>query len=529
MTERGARHVPVTVVQLLVLLSAPVLAGLCLVVNKRFYHDDTYIMLRYSMNWLNGDGITWNPGERVEGYSSFLHLCASTLATLLGVEHVLAPRVVNLISVALLVLLLSWYLLRHERPSGDPAPRLVAAACLALACSSFPLYVWALGGLDAPFYALLLTAALVVFAVTLDRPDEPARLAIPSVLFGLAYLARPETVLFVGVSGLWLCAGRSTRRLRHLAAFTLPVALFVVSHLTWRWLYYRDLLPNTFYVKATGLPGIRLDSGLSYLRDFFLAPPYVLPVLLAALVAAIVMKRASRRALYYSSSFAIFLAYMIWAGGDHMLAFRFWVPVIPLLFLALYHLAAPLVAGRKWTVVAALAIALVAPSVLQLRVPKLNPRCVDPAAFFGRLAGEHIATHWPEGSVVALNTAGSTPYFAPRNVYVDMLGLNNRHIGRRTVGEPRLRWQETPGHGKGDGDYVLAREPDYIIVGPAFGTDVGYPWFLSDLEIVENPDFHRGYVEQVEVFDLRHVEHLAQCYPWVVDGFDRFTWYERRP
>ena len=52
-------------------LTSVILAGAwCLLINAEFFHDDTYIALRYVRNWLGGEGLTWNPGERVEGYSS---------------------------------------------------------------------------------------------------------------------------------------------------------------------------------------------------------------------------------------------------------------------------------------------------------------------------------------------------------------------------------------------------------------------------------------------------------------------------
>jgi hypothetical protein len=40
----------------------------------RFYNDDAYISLHYVQNLLAGNGLTWNPGERVEGYSNFLFI-----------------------------------------------------------------------------------------------------------------------------------------------------------------------------------------------------------------------------------------------------------------------------------------------------------------------------------------------------------------------------------------------------------------------------------------------------------------------
>jgi hypothetical protein len=55
-----------------------------------------------------------------------------------------------------------------------------------------------------------------------------------------------------------------------------------------------------------------------------------------------------------------------------------------------------------------------------------------------------------------------------------------------------------PGHAKGDGAYVLARRPDFVIVGPAEGIDARPAddegaFFLTDLELMENAEFARCY------------------------------------
>jgi len=92
------------------------------------------------------------------------------------------------------------------------------------------------------------------------------------------------------------------------------------------------------------------------------------------------------------------------------------------------------------------------------------------------------------------------------------LGLNDIHIAKRKTDTIRLRWQMIPGHMKGDGKYVLSRKPDYIIVGPARGTTINRPWFLSDLEMLEDPRFHQSY-------QVRQIP-LSNCL---------FIYYERVP
>jgi hypothetical protein len=398
-----------------------------------------------------------------------------------------------------------------------------------LAAGSFTLYVWALGGLESPVYALLLAVSLATFGEASERPERGKGLVVASILFGLAYLARPETGLFVGVSFLWLLAFRSSRKARPLASFLLPFFFVVCLHVLWRYSYYGDLLPNTFYVKAEGMHAIRLKSGLQYLWNFLIAPPFLVPLVLLAGGVAIFTRSLGRRAVYFFGCFLVFTAYVGWVGGDHMPAFRFFAPAAPLGALTFYWLTRPALARAKSIIASSLLGALVLlASSFQPITKDLNPRQVDPAALFGRLVGEYIAQNWKPGALVALHTAGSTPFYSPDMTYIDMLGLNDKHIARRRVETAQTWWQRQPGHSKGDGAYVLSREPDYIIVGPAMGTYIDHPWFLSDLEMGRNPEFFAKYQLRQEVFDLRRFFFdINVHYSGLRAPFEPFTWYER--
>ena len=130
-----------------------------------------------------------------------------------------------------------------------------------------------------------------------------------------------------------------------------------------------------------------------------------------------------------------------------------------------------------------------------------NTRHADRAAVDGRDVGIWLEANEPE-SLIAVNTAGSTPYFAASHHFIDMLGLNDATIARRDVSgiKPTTQWQELPGHGKGDGDYVLSRNPDLIILGPALGVSMADPWFLTDVELAVSPTFKELYEEDIIQF-----------------------------
>ncbi|MFQ5945318.1 MAG: hypothetical protein ACE5NC_03625, partial [Anaerolineae bacterium] len=63
-----------------------------LILHQAFYFvalggdavDDAYISFRYARNWVEGEGLVFNPGERVEGYTNFLWTVALAPAIALG-------------------------------------------------------------------------------------------------------------------------------------------------------------------------------------------------------------------------------------------------------------------------------------------------------------------------------------------------------------------------------------------------------------------------------------------------------------
>jgi hypothetical protein len=151
----------------------------------------------------------------------------------------------------------------------------------------------------------------------------------------------------------------------------------------------------------------------------------------------------------------------------------------------------------------------------------------DAAAFIGTIIGRHLQSTQPAGVLIALNTAGSTPYFAADLNFVDMLGLNDAHIARRSITRFQAPLQHMPGHSKGDGAYVLLRQPDIVITGPAEGWPVARALFLSDLELEQNPAFGDAYRLRRTEIDTREIPGFEQ-YRATRGGTLVFQYYERR-
>jgi len=513
-----------TVVAAAVLAAAVVLFLVLVVLHRHFLHDDALIALRYARNLLDGNGLAWNPGERVEGYTNFLFVLLASGLGALGLDLIVAVRAVNFAALACLALVFA-LVLRSDRRADEP---IAATIALALTLANAPLVAWAFGGLEGPLLAALVAAG--VAATQAQFRDGPqARLAAAGGLaFGLAVLTRPDAALFLGCAAgaLILGAARSERRRAawSAAAMLSAAALVVLPQELWRLTYYGDWLPNTFYTKVTGLGGEALRGGVFYVLIYLVRPPFTLLLALAALVLALRDRERRREATYLAASVAVYLAYIVSVGGDHMPGSRLIVPLIPL-FGFLVHLGAgAALRGARLRTKATAGAALV--GLLATQTVDPAPTIADPAAQLGTVIGRHIRDAWPSGSLVALNTAGSTPYFAPNHRYIDMLGLNDRTIARRRIERIRLPGQKMPGHGKGDGAYVLARAPDFIILGGARGALAGNPWFLSDLEIVENPSFAADYRLRIESLDVTGMRDFTE-YPATRSGRLAFMYYER--
>jgi arabinofuranosyltransferase len=56
--------------------------------GRAFGSDDAFISYRYAENLINGHGIVFNPGERVEGYSNFLYVLLMTPGLYFGDDYI---------------------------------------------------------------------------------------------------------------------------------------------------------------------------------------------------------------------------------------------------------------------------------------------------------------------------------------------------------------------------------------------------------------------------------------------------------
>ncbi len=454
-----------------------ILGCVLLACSNTFIQDDAFISFRYAANLVHGQGLTWNPGERVEGYTNFLWTVIMAIPIALGADPVRASWALG-ISIFAFTLVLAYRLgtlVLRSRVRG-----LVAAGLLG---TNYTFSSYATGGLETQLQVCLLTgAAYAAVRVLRTGAPRPLPLVMISLTSAAALLTRLDSSLYVAVlySALFVHFGSVRGELRARIAATawlcVPSAIVVVAWLAWKLAYYGDVLPNTFYTRIGGLQAIR--HGIFYLHAFvtsyWLAPfAFLLPL---ALARPGVARREVSLALLIVS---IWCLYIIWAGGDFM-EFRFIVPVMPLVFVVITWLVTEHVPKREFA--AALVAMIVAGSFAHAiffretgeieSIANLR-RHVSAGGEDWEGVGRQLARFFggPDRVTIATSAVGAISYYSGLEV-VDMLGLNDRWVARYGV-ISGVR----PGHQRqATTSYLLSRGVNLVIGQPwLVPADAAYP------------------------------------------------------
>ena len=224
-----------------------------------FICDDAFISFRYVRNLLEGHGLVYNPGEYVEGYSNFLWVLE--LAAIWGLLGVAPEYAAQWLSVGFTVGTLGAMLWWAARMPGVERRWLTAWLALGLVGSSATFAVWTSGGgLETRQFTFFIVLAVVCLSLYRDR--KGGLIAAALSLAGAAY-TRPEGPLIAAITIGWFVfqrladAGRLTadwRELRGvdwrgLAYLALPCVGLIAAHFLFRYFYYGEWLPNTYYAK----------------------------------------------------------------------------------------------------------------------------------------------------------------------------------------------------------------------------------------------------------------------------------------
>lgn len=442
---------------------AVVLLSFGLVLHRAWVCDDIYITFRYCDNVLAGLGPVYNAGERSEGYTHFLWFLLLTLGRAVGIPADLLGKYAGVPAFLGCLWLLG-------RISGRLFPGRGGWLGLPVAMLAWALHadarLFGSGGLETPLFTFFLLLGFQWTCVS----EHPRRGALAGWALALAWLLRPEGLLFTVLAALFLWWRGERRALREYALVWLALA---VPHFAFRMLYYGHPLPNPYYAKSGGLANWK--QGWIYARLYFGA--YF--VLLAAVAASWPIVRGLRRrvpaafaprtaaALAFAGVAAsLTILYVIRVGGDFMFG-RFFLPVTPFLLLGLEAWVQWL--PRWWLrlAAAALVVVLVVYGGVRKHARLVGKRqvagIVDEPQFYpesrmrevrasARRLGECLAG--TQATLIVQGGQASLAYYARYPVAIERYGLTDPVIAHSP-----LRRRERPGHEKyATADYIYARQ-----------------------------------------------------------------------
>ena len=417
----------------------------------RFVQDDAFISYRYSRNLARGEGLVFNAGERVEGYTNFLWTALHAVPESLGWSTPLFSQVIGIVTMVGAVLV-----------TGVLARRLFSSRSFALLAqavlvANVSFLGYGTGGLETMLQTLLVLGVSVALlpygTANAVRTGWTARRVTAGLVAGLAMLTRMDSAVLIATVVLvhLVAVVREPRpgddgpssAWRPLAtaalAIGLPAAAVVVPWLVWKWGYYGSLFPNTLAAKSTANPIVPFLYGVVYLVCFLLS-----------YAAFLLIGRARRR---WRSFLAVpgvaqvawvvpvWFLYICVVGADFM-EFRFVVPVIPFLALFAAYLLDPITTVLRQallvgTLLAFSAAHAVAPTILPYPVLTFTQishwPSSSPTAW--QAMGELLNEQFPGGPdvpgqpVIAVAPLGVIGYFADLPT-VDMLGLADATVAR---------------------------------------------------------------------------------------------------
>lgn len=468
----------------------PLLVALPVLLHHASYYlpymaDDSLIVARYAERLIQGHGLTWTDGERVEGYSNLLWTVSVAAIGALGIDVLDAARLLGVICTASVFLALGWA--QAPQRLVELIPPTIAALLYA---SAGPVGVWSIGGLEPSMVAALLAWALVAVFPIVDGVDQSSRRALLVGLpLGLLCWTRPDgplfTAVFAGVTVL-LFKLRRPGWILGLRMTVLPVTA-VAMQLCFRLIYYGDWLPNPAYIKARVVED-RLADGIEYVVGpwEWMVPALVLVGL--SLLVSLIGKHQRGRSLLLLCCFFAWAGYLVAIGGDIFAGRRHWVP----LWLLLAFMVTP---GLDWVirrrrVWPALVVAVTSLAAIHHlgEIQREDPKVQQAKRQIWQWEGEILARVLGEGfraeqPLMAVTAAGTLPYFS-KLPCLDMLGLNDRHIARK-----RPEHAGSLAHDHADGTYVLDRQPDLIV----FTLGIA-PGFEAGRQMARDPRFKRDYM-----------------------------------
>ena len=404
--------------------------------------DDAFEENVYAKNLVQGHGFVFNVGEeKIEGYACLLWILLLAAAIMLNLNIVLAANVMGVTFGILAILMLyKLSLLVSGNKKYAAYPPLFLASMPAFA-------IWATSGVETALFIFLLITALYFFI----KEEKQGRGYLSAVFFLLLALTRHE-------GGIVFLASLVFRGIKHYRSLTtdreylkkqaiwaaiviIPYSLYTI----WRLFYFGDLFPNPFYAKSSLSPVYGNISAMAVFMSY-LAPFIILGIL------GIIDKKLTTAQKYLIFIGSVMLI-LVWRIGGWYWAYRYAVPIIPIILVFSQFELERLFSAAKKESVLKKALAVLVPALLlfyAIYPLAMFENQVEYGASGSRGTQTNYANWFNEyypNVTLAFGDIGIIRYYTNLTL-IDVAGLNNRYIAH---------------HGFSV-DYIIQMKPEFVIL-----------------------------------------------------------------
>ncbi len=422
-----------------------------LAIRLDFLQDDAFISYRYVQNFLNGHGLVYNIGERVEGFTNFGWVVYLIMWGSWGIKYIAISKLTGYALGATLVVMTYFIGSRVF----DENNRWFAVVAAYLVAANQSVAYWSPAGLETAafsvavagcFYWWLRSSPLLIWGMTLAVWLRPEGAVICGVIFVVDWIVERQLPKF------------ALRCLISALVLSMPMVAFKL-------VYYHSIFPNPFYAK-TGLGIDQIVHGAQYSWKFL--ADYGFWGL--GLAAGIILWFMGKLQVNHQKVLLALVGYGVYVtlvGGDVLKVHRFYVPMAGasaiILLIGLWGFIKSLSGASRNLILfvvggCAAALTYWIPNSYVKSYNNSEQGLVYNQGFVGRALREADSTNFS----AAATTIGVFGYELIGHRVIDMLGLTDSTIARHPIAdadEITSTWRERQYNSR----YLLSQSPDYIV------------------------------------------------------------------
>ena len=449
---------------------------------NRFVQDDGLISFRYAEHLAHGKGLVFNHDEKVEGYTNFLWTLMIAGGIKLGFDPIRYSYGLGIVLFSLHLLLVYLF---AKRLFGSPHK---ATYLLFLLGTNYSFSAYATGGLETQLQSLLVTLTVYLAWLVGKYPlKRTFNLFALSLVYTLMLLNRLDSALVIAATGTVLLIHwfhhDGIRAIWPRLAVLAPLPLVVVgAWLFWKFGFYGDILPNTFYVKASSVTSLYRGAMYVFL---FLESYMLFPIVALFLYWVFVKQKGLNFGLWLCLAPTLLMVLYIFKVGGDFMEFRFFIPIMPLIY---FLVGFCVFQYRSRHVIAAFALFLVSASLHHKFFYKTVAGVhqieeLHDSAKKWAMIGKELGDSFQDKNVrIAVVTAGAIPYYS-KLYSIDMMGLTDSWVAK--YGDV---FSTKPGHQKvATLDYLKQRQVELV---------VGQPLIVKPNDRCTNIDYVRSYIKK---------------------------------